>query len=100
MILLSSVSLELFISYLILFAIIFAYKTFQANKNFNPDLFIENSKNYNYEIVRDIYGVPHITGIKDQDTAFGFGFAQTEDPSPVSMVSTPKSVLEGSFATV
>ena len=63
----------------ILFAIIFAYKTFQANKNFNPDLLIENSKNYNYDIVRDIYGVPHITGIKDQDTAFGFGFAQTED---------------------
>ena len=29
----------------ILFAIIFAYKTFQANKNFNPELFIENSKN-------------------------------------------------------
>ena len=41
--------------------------------------YIENSKNYNYKILRDDYGVPHISGITDQDAAFGFGFAQTED---------------------
>ena len=63
----------------IIFAIIFFYKTSLANKNFDPESFIKASNNYSYEINRDIYGVPHITGIKDKDAAFGFGFAQTED---------------------
>ena len=63
----------------IIFAIIFFYKTSEANKNFDPESFIKASNNYSYEINRDIYGVPHITGIKDKDAAFGFGFAQTED---------------------
>ena len=63
----------------IIFAIIFIYKTSEANKNFDPESFIKTSNDYSYEINRDIYGVPHITGIKDKDAAFGFGFAQTED---------------------
>ena len=63
----------------IIFAIIFFYKTSEANKNFDPESFIKTSNDYSYEINRDIYGVPHITGIKDKDAAFGFGFAQTED---------------------
>ena len=70
-----SIILALFI----IFAIIFFYKTSEANKNFDPESFIKASNNYSYEINRDIYGVPHITGIKDKDAAFGFGFAQTED---------------------
>ena len=63
----------------IIFAIIFIYKTSEANKNFDPESFIKTSNDYSYQINRDIYGVPHITGIKDKDAAFGFGFAQTED---------------------
>ena len=63
----------------IIFAIIFFYKTSEANKNFDPESFIKASNDYSYQINRDIYGVPHITGIKDKDAAFGFGFAQTED---------------------
>ena len=70
-----SIILALFI----IFAIIFFYKTSEANKNFDPESFIKASNDYSYEINRDIYGVPHITGIKDKDAAFGFGFAQTED---------------------
>ena len=64
---------------LILFAIFFFYKTSEANKNFDSESFIKTSNDYNYNINRDKYGVPHITGIKDKDAAFGFGFAQTED---------------------
>ena len=63
----------------IIFAIILFYKTSEANKNFDPESFIKASNDYSYEINRDMYGVPHITGIKDKDAAFGFGFAQTED---------------------
>ena len=70
-----SIILALFI----IFTIIFLYKTSEANKNFDPESFIKASNDYSYQINRDIYGVPHITGIKDKDAAFGFGFAQTED---------------------
>ena len=47
--------------------------------NFKPDQFIETSKNYDYQIKRDTFGVPHVYGNRDKDAAFGFGFAQTED---------------------
>ena len=70
-----SIILALFI----IFAIIFFYKTSEANKNFDPESFIKTSNDYSYQINRDIYGVPHIYGALDKDTAFGFGFAQTED---------------------
>ena len=63
----------------VIFAIIFFYKTSEANKNFDSKSFIKISNDYSYNINRDKYGVPHITGIKDKDAAFGFGFAQTED---------------------
>ena len=70
-----SIILALFI----ILAIIFFYKTSEANKNFDPESFIKTSNDYRYQINRDIYGVPHIYGASDKDTAFGFGFAQTED---------------------
>ena len=70
---------SLILALFIIFAIIFFYKTSEANKNFDPESFIKASNDYSYQINRDIYGVPHITGIKDKDAAFGFGFAQTED---------------------
>ncbi|MDA9651916.1 penicillin acylase family protein [Pelagibacteraceae bacterium] len=63
----------------IIFALIYFYKISEANKNFDPESFIKTSNDYSYKINRDKYGVPHITGIKDKDAAFGFGFAQTED---------------------
>ena len=46
---------------------------------FNPEQFIKIANNYDYEIKRDNYGVPHIFGKKDLDAAFGFGYVQTED---------------------
>ena len=61
----------------IIFALIYFYKISEANKNFDPESFIKKSNEYSYKINRDKYGVPHITGIKDKDAAFGFGFAQT-----------------------
>ena len=38
-------------------------------------------KNYNYDvnIYRDNWGVPHIYGKKDIDTAFGLAYAHSED---------------------
>jgi acyl-homoserine-lactone acylase len=36
-------------------------------------------RNYDVEIVRDSYGVPHINGKTDADTAYGLAFAHAED---------------------
>ena len=35
--------------------------------------------NYNVTIYRDIWGVPHIFGNKDEDTAYGLAYAHAED---------------------
>lgn len=35
--------------------------------------------NYDAEIIRDAYGVPHIYGARDADTAFGLAYAHAED---------------------
>ncbi|MEO1643164.1 MAG: penicillin acylase family protein, partial [Pseudomonadota bacterium] len=37
------------------------------------------SKNYDVEIIRDSWGVPHIYGKTNADTAFGVGYAHAED---------------------
>ena len=34
---------------------------------------------YNVIIYRDTWGVPHIFGDKDEDTAYGLGYAHAED---------------------
>ena len=36
-------------------------------------------RNYNVEIVRDEFGVPHINGKTDADAAYGLAFAHSED---------------------
>ena len=65
--------------FVVIFIVIYFYSTAIANKNFLSEEFIKISTNYEYEIERDTYGVPHIFGNNDHDAAFGFGFAQTED---------------------
>ncbi|MBV1908985.1 MAG: penicillin acylase family protein, partial [Kangiellaceae bacterium] len=37
------------------------------------------AKDYQVEILRDNLGIPHVYGKKDVDTAFGLGYAQSED---------------------
>jgi acyl-homoserine-lactone acylase len=36
-------------------------------------------RNYDAEILRDEYGVPHIRGKRDRDAAFGLAYAHAED---------------------
>ena len=70
-----SIILALFI----IFAIIFFYKTSEANKNFDPASFIKTSNDYSYQINTVISGVPHIYGASEKEPAFGIGFPQTEN---------------------
>mgnify|MGYP003318217320 CR=1 FL=1 len=46
---------------------------------FDTEIFKKNAEEYSVRIDRDIFGVPHVHGERDEDTAFGFGYAQTED---------------------
>ena len=45
----------------------------------NPATFIAKAAQYDVRIRRDSWGVPHILGKTDADTAFGLGFAHSED---------------------
>ena len=45
----------------------------------NPAPYLEKAKAYDALIERDKYGVPHISGPRDVDVAFGMGYAHSED---------------------
>ena len=45
----------------------------------NPAAFIAKAARYDVRIRRDSWGVPHILGKTDSDTAFGLAFAHSED---------------------
>ena len=47
--------------------------------HYNSDLARQAAQSYEARIIRDGYGVPHIFGKRDADTAFGFGYAHAED---------------------
>ena len=40
---------------------------------------ISDAQQYQAKISRDIWGVPHISGRRDADVAFGLAFAHAED---------------------
>ena len=43
------------------------------------DAALAEAQQYDVEIIRDSWGVPHIFGARDVDVAFGLGYAQSED---------------------
>jgi acyl-homoserine-lactone acylase len=45
----------------------------------DPGSLIAKAASYRVRIERDNFGVPHITGPRDADVAFGMGFAHSED---------------------
>jgi acyl-homoserine-lactone acylase len=45
----------------------------------DPVPYIATAKSYNPLIERDTFGVPHISGPRDADVAFGLGYAHSED---------------------
>ena len=49
------------------------------SQNLQSDEILQKARLYNVEIIRDEYGVPHIFGDTDADTAFGLAYAQAED---------------------
>ncbi|MEL8054918.1 MAG: acylase [Pseudomonadota bacterium] len=47
--------------------------------NPDPDVLAAPASQYDVEIIRDSWGVPHIYGMTNADTAFGVGYAHAED---------------------
>ena len=48
-------------------------------KNPDSETLAAAAQNYDVEIIRDRWGVPHIYGVTNADTAFGVGYAHAED---------------------
>ena len=46
---------------------------------FNEQIITQDFSKYNVTIYRDTWGVPHIFGEKDEDTAYGLAYAHSED---------------------
>ena len=61
-----------------IFTILILLNLVFGSNNFNTKI---SSIDYNYdvEILRDKWGVPHIYGVTDEDVAFGFAYAHSED---------------------
>ena len=57
--------------------------------HYNSDLARKAVDAYDARIIRDGYGVPHIFGKRDADTAFGFGYAHAEDDLSLIHISEP-----------
>ncbi|RDV02774.1 acylase [Sphingorhabdus pulchriflava] len=57
-----------------------------------------SSKNYDVEIVRDGFGVPHINGKTDADAAYGLAFAHAEDD--FSTIEEVVSMTRGRYGAI
>ena len=53
---------------------------------------ISDAQQYQAKISRDIWGVPHISGARDADVAFGLAFAHAEDDIK-NIIKTLKFVI-------
>ena len=56
------------------------------------------TKSYDVEIVRDGFGVPHINGKTDADTAYGLAFAHAEDD--FSTIEEVVSMTRGRYGAI
>jgi len=50
-----------------------------AGDRFDSLTAIQKAQDYDVRIIRDAFGVPHVFGKRDADTAFGFAYAHAED---------------------
>jgi acyl-homoserine-lactone acylase len=65
------------------------------SSNPSAEVLRQGAANYNAEIVRDEWGVPHILGKRNADTSFGLAYAHAEDDFETiqEMVAATRGVL-------
>src|SRR5437868_15215438 len=87
---------------LLLFVGIAFFSFFRANEDrlswFDSRPALATAAKYDATIVRDRFGVPHISGRRDADAAFGLGYAHAQD----DFISVQRALLaaRGRLATV
>ncbi len=85
-----------------LFAFPIAYFNLPSLPPLQP--LIDKAHAYDVEILRDNLGIPHIYGNQDTDTAFGLGYAQSEDDfqtlQTVLMATRGTLAAENGFSAV
>ena len=64
---------------LFIFTFLIIENSFKSNTSYEYNNSSKSYDKYNVTIYRDIWGVPHIFGNKDEDTAYGLGYAHAED---------------------
>lgn len=64
---------------IVLMVVIFAFAQFTLPSKASGGQYIAKAASYNVEVIRDRFGIPHVYGIKDKDTAFGLAYVQSED---------------------
>ena len=64
---------------LFIFAFLIIGDSFKKNTILKNNNSFKSYEKYNVIIYRDTWGVPHIFGDKDEDTAYGLGYAHAED---------------------
>ena len=64
---------------LFIFTFLIIENSFKSNTSYEYNNSSKSYDKYNVTIYRDIWGVPHIFGDKDEDTAYGLGYAHAED---------------------
>lgn len=86
----------------VLFAVLASYSFFLAHEArlswFDAKAALTKAAKYDATIVRDRYGVPHITGKRDADAAFGLAYAHAEDDFPT--IERAILAARGRLATV
>ena len=60
-------------------AVILVRGAIDAPAPVDPAPILAKAKTYDAEIKRDEYGIPHISGPRDADVAFGLGYAHSQD---------------------
>ena len=68
---------EYIIGGILLLIIVIGWKNYIPK--FNSAIDVESFSDYDVTVYRDTWGVPHIFGEKDKDTAYGLGYAHSED---------------------
>jgi penicillin amidase/acyl-homoserine-lactone acylase len=63
----------------LLFTVVVAWEQWQQPPEPDRQLFIERAKAYQARIQRDEFGVPHVSGKRDVDVAYGLAWAHAED---------------------
>ncbi len=70
---------KFFIGALVFVTVVYAGFWITAPRGVDPSGYAPLAQKYDVRIIRDRFGVPHIFGDRDVDTAFGLAFAHAED---------------------